>query len=201
MNKKYIRYIIMISCICITGMVYSCERNSSKIDLSVSQKTEMSDIEQSGQSSQESYEKICVHITGCVKNPGVYMLENGCRIYEAIMAAGGFDDGADEHFLNLAEMVYDGQKIRVYSMEETATADTNLGNVSGMQGEKNKLVNINTASKDILMTLPGIGESRAESIISYREKNGIFKSIEEIMQVSGIKEAAFEKIKDYICVK
>ena len=64
-----------------------------------------------------------------------------------------------------------------------------------------KLININTATKESLMTLPGIGESRAESIIAYREQNGYFSSVEDIMKVSGIKEAAFEKIKDYICIK
>ena len=142
---------------------------------------------------------ICVHIVGCVVNPGVYDVAEGSRIYEVVRLAGGFLPEADESYLNLASIVFDGQKIEVLSKEEAKTAKPF---VSATETETSKkLININTATKEELMQLAGIGESRALSIISYREKHGGFKKISDIMKVSGIKEAAFEKIKDYICTE
>lgn len=141
---------------------------------------------------------ICVHIAGFVVNPGVYNVAEGARIYEIVRLAGGFLPEADESYLNLASVVFDGQKIMVLSKEEAKTAKPFVSQID-KETEK-KLININTATKEELMQLSGIGESRALSIISYREKNGDFKKIEDIMKISGIKEAAFEKIKDYICV-
>ncbi|MBQ2980902.1 MAG: helix-hairpin-helix domain-containing protein [Lachnospiraceae bacterium] len=141
---------------------------------------------------------ICVHIAGFVVNPGVYNVAEGARIYEIVRLAGGFLPEADESYLNLASVVFDGQKIMVLSKEEAKTAKPFVSQID-KETEK-KLININTATKEELMQLSGIGESRALSIISYREKNGDFKKIEDIMKIPGIKEAAFEKIKDYICV-
>lgn len=141
---------------------------------------------------------ICVHIAGSVVNPGVYNVAEGARIYEIVRLAGGFLPEADESYLNLASVVFDGQKIMVLSKEEAKTAKPFVSQID-KETEK-KLININTATKEELMQLSGIGESRALSIISYREKNGDFKKIEDIMKIPGIKEAAFEKIKDYICV-
>lgn len=142
---------------------------------------------------------ICVHIIGYVTNPGVYDVKEGARIYEVIRLAGGFLPEADESYLNLASVVFDGQKIEVLSKEEAKTAKPFVD--SSLTETSKKLVNINTATKEELMQLPGIGESRALSIIAYRDKNGEFKKITDIMKISGIKEAAFEKIKDYICVE
>ena len=142
---------------------------------------------------------ICVHIVGYVVNPGVYDVREGTRIYEIISLAGGFLPDADESYLNLASVVFDGQKIQVMSKEEAKTAKPFVGAEDNETSKK--LININTATKEELMQLPGIGESRAISIISYRDKNGGFEKITDIMKISGIKEAAFDKIKDYICVE
>lgn len=154
-----------------------------------------------------------VHICGAVNVPGVYELPRGSRIYQAVDMAGGFLPEADQSFLNLARPVADGMKITVLTIQEAQTAvqDQGIsfpGNEAGLPGdgqtggalaEKIK-VNINTAGKEELMTLRGIGASRAEDIIAYREKHGSFQKIEDIMKVSGIKDAAFEKIKDDITV-
>lgn len=140
-------------------------------------------------------EAVCyVHVCGEVESPGVYGLPEDSRIYEAIEAAGGFTDEAAEETLNLAAKISDGMQILVYSRSEAET----LPEVSGA-GEAG-LVNLNTASKEELMTLKGIGESRAEDIIRYREEAGGFSAIEDIMKVPGIKEAGFQKIKDRITV-
>lgn len=151
-------------------------------------------------------ERFClVHICGAVNCPGVYPLPEGSRIYQAIEQAGGFLPEADQDFLNLAQPVGDGMKITVWTKQEAETAASGQGIIlSGKEelpGNPVKAkVNINTAGKEELMTLRGIGASRAEDIIAYREKHGSFQKIEDIMKVSGIKDAAFEKIKEDITV-
>lgn len=138
------------------------------------------------------YIGICVYVVGEVVNPGVYMLKDDARVCDAIDAAGGFTENAAKDYLNLASKISDGEKIVVYSIEQVQHSED--------MSEQSTLVNINTASADKLMTLPGIGQSRANDIIKYREKNGRFETIEDIMKVSGIKEAAFSKIEDLITV-
>lgn len=148
---------------------------------------------------------IYVYICGEVANPGVYELSEDSRIYEAVDAAGGFTENAACESINLASKVSDGMQITIYNKEEAASlpaGGTSAGKNSGqdqMSGSSS-LVNLNTATKEELMTLKGIGESKAEDIIRYREKSGGFKKIEDIMKISGIKEAGFQKIKDSITV-
>lgn len=139
-------------------------------------------------------DKICVYIVGEISCPGIYYMKDGSRLHDVVEAAGGFTEEAATEYINLASTVNDGEKIIVYSKLQIENNELILEEVS-------TLVNINTADVDRLMTLPGIGESKAKDIISYREKNGRFETIEDIMKVSGIKEAAYEKIKEYITVK
>ena len=184
----------------LAGLVYSCERNTDAV---IEIDTGLSDSEGIQQMpeniSTDGVNNIYVHITGYVNAPGVYMLPEGSRVFEAIRQAGGLVPDASEEYLNLAAVLTDGQKIVVLSKEEAETAEAFMGEAGMTGSDVGKIVNINTADKESLMTLPGIGESRAESIITYREKNGRFLKIEDIMNVSGIKQAAFEKLKDYIC--
>lgn len=151
----------------------------------------------------ESEPALLVHICGAVVNPGVYELAAGSRIYQLIELAGGFTADAAEGYLNLADSLYDGQKVVVPTIGEAADdpygeaeIPAQTGGASGDSG----LVNINTADKAKLMTLPGIGEARALAIIAWRTEHGAFQKTEDIMQVSGIKEAAYEKIKTLITV-
>lgn len=144
-----------------------------------------------------------VHVCGEVVNPGIYELPAGSRIYEAVKAAGGFTENAEEESVNLASPIEDGVQIRIYSKDEAETLAAGAAPFDGFEasGEgKEPVVNLNTATKEELMTLSGIGESRAEDIIRYREESGGFQNIEDIMKVSGIKDAAFQKIKDRITV-
>lgn len=140
-----------------------------------------------------------VHICGAVKEPGVYQLPEGSRIYQAVEMAGGLLPEADERYLNLAAMVADGMQITIYTKEEAATAVQSGGGMED-SGTYPSKIDINTAGKEALMTLKGIGESRAEAIIAYRKEHGPFKQIEDIMLVPGIKDGAFQKIKADITV-
>ncbi len=146
----------------------------------------------------EQPELVPVHVCGAVNNPGLYYLESECLKADALDMAGGFAPDAAVDYINLAEMVTYGEKIYfpyAYELED----GYNLN--QGMQDQTtNNLVNINTATKDELMTLPGIGESKADAIIKYREKNGPFQSIEDITKIPGIKEGVYNNIKEHIVV-
>ena len=176
-------------------------------------RTELSDA------SSEEAKTLVVHICGAVSAPGVYELPAGSRIIDAVETGGGFLPEADEACCNLAEEIVDGCQIYIMTKTESCadgqtekkagiqtspdsdmqTTDRNVRSNSATALE-NGLVNLNTADIAALMTLPGIGESRAKAIISYREQHGAFAQIEDIMKISGIKQAAFSKIKDKITV-
>jgi len=160
---------------------------------------------------------IRVYVCGAVENPCVVTLPLGSRAEDALLAAGGFAEGAAMEAVNLADWVADGQMLYIPSEEEAEEMNDRNGQNSGMDWNQgisgtgtysasgresdSGLVNINTADLETLTTLPGIGESRAADIIAYREKNGAFESCEDIMKVSGIKTSVYEKISDKITVK
>ena len=138
-----------------------------------------------------------------VERPGVYQVEEGSRVFQVVEEAGGFLEEAAPDYLNMADAVSDGMKLVVpYADElEAGQAYGETGQAAaGVFASGPAKININTADKAALMTLKGIGESRAEDIIRYREQNGGFQKIEDIMNVSGIKDASFEKIRDDITV-
>lgn len=162
------------------------------------------------EASRENEAALCyVYVCGKVQSPGVYTLPEGARIYEAVDLAGGFTDDAEESWLNLAEPVTDGMRLEVPSkaqakdlswQAQSQHAVTGNGDAGNSAAGQRGLVNLNTASLEELMTLKGIGASRAEDIIRYRKEAGGFTRIEDIMKVPGIKDAAFQKIKENITV-
>lgn len=151
----------------------------------------------------EAERLVAVYVCGAVKNSGVYYL-NASDIREtAIRLAGGFAENADDTYVNLAQKVTEGERIYVPTKEETAQGMNYETGVDGMQtsGEaESGKININTAGREELMTLPGIGESKADAILAYRETQGKFQSTDELMNISGIKEGVYNKIKDFIVV-
>ena len=144
---------------------------------------------------------IFVDIDGAVKNPGVYKVSEGTRLFQVIDLAGGLTEDASTDSLNRAEAVYDGQKITVYSSDtEGYSQDDTGGGVPAEKGITGGKVNINTADSVTLQTIPGIGPSKAARIIEYRESQGRFKKIDDIKNVTGIGDMTFENIKGYITV-
>lgn len=170
---------------------------------------------QSREKEESQPEKIYIHVCGAVESPGVYELEQGQRVCDAVRMAGGFAGDADEDYVNQAERLSDGAKLVIPTREQSAaekerqtaelglvepeTAETpqDSGETHG-SGEK---ININTASESELCQIPGVGTTRAAAIVAYREAHGAFQKTEDIMKVSGIKEGTFEKIKDSIRVE
>lgn len=190
--------IIFISC----GLIFSCSLRKETVDLdneAVSEEMKVSgfsDIDYGDDTAAETeQETICVYVCGNVKAPGIYYLDEGSRLFEAIDKAGGLNEEASDEALNLAENISDGMRIYVPSTDEV-NADINIG----FSDTSEKQININTASADELKSLSGIGDTRAEAIIQYREKEGAFKTIEDLMNVSGIGKASFDKLKDHIRV-
>lgn len=146
---------------------------------------------------EEREAPIRVYVCGAVANPGVVEIPQGSRVEDALEAAGGFAADAGQEAVNLADWVSDGQKLYFPTADEAL--ETGMQEPDGISASG--LVNINTADIATLCTLPGIGESRAKDIVSYREANGGFASCEDIMKVAGIKTAVYEKISDKITVK
>ena len=208
-NWDKIKIIATITFIILAGTVYSVStmikggKADDRIELvvtdsviSTSDEADSHFDSSDDSTKDDSNTDIYVHICGAVINPGVYQVPAGTRVYQALELAGGSSDDAYLSGINLADKLADGQK--VYIPAEGENAEGILSIDSG--GVQSVMININTASEAELMTLPGIGQSRAKDIINYRVKNGLFESIDDIMKVSGIKEAAFEKIKDLIKV-
>ncbi len=158
--------------------------------------------ETGGESSipEDIKEDLYVFVCGAVEEPGVYSLEEGMRVFEAINAAGGFNSEADQRALNLAETIRDGEQIYVPTVKETREGMTAPAVGGAKAAAEPGKININTAGAAELTTINGIGESRAADIIAYREQNGPFNSIEDIMKVPGIKDGMFARIKEQITV-
>ena len=163
------------------------------------QKEDTTEEMQYAEKSEETKEEfVYVHVCGAVAKEGVYVLTKGSRGIDAVQAAGGFTAEAATAYCNLAEVLADGIRLYIPTQKEVDAGTVPVGAVQEKQ--PTGMVNINTAEKEELMTLPGIGASKAESIIKYRAKVGRFQTIEELMNVSGIGESLFESLSDKITV-
>lgn len=166
--------------------------------------TEQSNSADSQTQEDKNEEDIYIHITGEVLSPGVIVLPKGSRIIDAIEKGGGVTENADLSKINLVYVLTDGQKLIIPSInDERNEIENNIitnGESNITQGESNGKgkVNINTASQTELETIEGVGPSLANKIIEYRKKNGRYKTIDELKNVSGIGESKYETIKERI---
>ncbi len=151
----------------------------------------------------EESQEIIVDVKGAVHAPGVYTMADHHRVIDAVKKAGGFSDEAEQNAVNLAKVVEDQMVIYIPKVgeEELQSTVLNEASVSAEEPETSEaLIDINHAQKEALMTLNGIGSSKADSILSYREEHGLFQTIEDIKKVSGIGDATYENLKDDITV-
>lgn len=159
---------------------------------------------------ESNIRKVIIDIKGMINNPGVYEVDSNLRVNDVIELAGGLKEGADTSNINLAKLVSDEMTIIIYSTEEVLEKfkqEVCICNCPYIQNDAcinsnndDNLININTAGIEELTTLTGIGDVKAEAIIKYRSEVGKFKTKEELLNVEGIGEALFEKIKDNITV-
>lgn len=185
-DKKTIFKIIILAIILISSLIIKCTaKPNTKV---IADDNKNKDVK-----TEKLEDNIIIDISGEIKNPGIYKMKGKVRLYEIIDKAGGLKEEANINFINQARYVKDGEKIIIPSSR----------NSQGMDKEsisnENNLVNINTASKEELLKLPGIGEVTAEKIINYRDNNN-FTKIEDLKNVNGIGIATYNKLKDLICV-
>lgn len=183
MKKEKIKFIVIAILILASGLIYSFFLSENKGKSGLILETE--NLESVSVSLED---EIYVYVCGQVEKPGVYLFKTGDRVCNAIEKAGGITSDGNIENINLADVLVDGQMIKIMSVDEITVSDDD------------GLVNINTATKEVLMSLPGIGETKAQGIITFRESSGSFSSIEDIMNVEGIKESLFSKIKEFIKV-
>ena len=203
-KKKKVKptYVIGVAVLLLLGVIYVAMNFFSGAS---TQGFEVQHDEVQAQETEESA-TIFVHVAGEVKNPGMVELASNERVAKAIELAGGATENAQLDSINLAKKCEDGEQITVPSKvaaesSGTASSDSSSSQASGASSSSsNGKVNINTADAAGLQQISGIGPSKAQKIIAYREQNGKFKSVEDLINVSGIGEKTLASIKDQICV-
>ena len=214
-HQKYFMYGFLLLFICMSFTIIYASFNSD-VKTVEPEVIALSDDEEKDEIITEAVETIFIDIKGEVENPGVYEMQLDDRVIDAVQMAGGFTDEATTDNVNLSKKLKDESVIIIPSYLKdyenvTIKNDYEIDiNDDIVQSEKNEsdekiesssnLININTASVVELMSLDGIGESKAKAIIEYRDINGDFENILDIKNVSGIGESIYEKIKDYITV-
>ena len=191
-NYKTVGIIVVIVLISVF-LIFSYARGGRE-DLIKNNSEDIFLEEEQQEGTEINKKEIVVEIKGEIKNPDVYWVKEESIIEDLILIAGGLTEEADIESINRAEMLKNHQSIVIPNKNEQKT----VGKISN--SGKNNLVNINTASVNELDSLPGIGASRAEDIVKYREDNNGFKSIEEIKNITGIGESIYEKLKDKITI-
>lgn len=185
-DKKTVFKIIILAIILISSLIIKCTaKPNTKV---IADDNKNKDVK-----TEKLEDNIIIDISGEIKNPGLYKMKGKVRLYEIIDKAGGLKEEANINSINQARYVKDGEKIIIPSSRNSQGVDKE--SISN----ENNLVNINTASKEELLKLPGIGEVTAEKIINYRDNNN-FTKIEDLKNVNGIGTATYNKLKDLICV-
>ncbi|MDO5519632.1 MAG: helix-hairpin-helix domain-containing protein [bacterium] len=226
MKKRLVKLLLVLTFLGATGIFYSCENSNQAASVfdtkestapsatAAAKESKSNDTKETvSETAKTTLQDICVYVCGQVKKPGVYTVKPGARVNDVVKMAGGLTKDAYSEGVNLAKTVSDEEQLYIPSKKEaksgnyptqtadktdsTEKSDTKMSQKSGNTGK----ININTASKEELKSLPGIGDSKAESIISYRETNGSFATVEDLMKITGIKSGVFTKIKEYITVE
>jgi len=204
-NQEKITIILLLIVIIIGGGIILYKNINSEDNFTINRASGNSE---NTSAMQIEIPSVIIHLTGAVNNPGVYQLKSTDRVVDAVKIAGGETEEANLDLINLAALLKDGQKIiipyKIYSENGEESNESINNNVEIRYSSPSSLsgkININTANSTILQSLPGIGPVLSERIIEYRNQNGLFGVIDDIMNVSGIAEKKFEGIKDLICAQ
>lgn len=221
MNKKINIIVILISSFIIIGTItYKLNLNTQDEVYIVSENEE--NIEEDNIKIEKDYEtnniennieyknkentiskNVTIYVSGEVNNPGIVTIESDKRLYDAVEKLGGVTQNADLNRINLAIKINDEEHYIIPKIGEDniISQDISVNNIDTIKNEQTSKININTATIEELDNLPGVGEATANKILTYREENGMFKSIEEIKNVNGIGEKKYIDIKDKICIE
>ncbi|MCM3413036.1 helix-hairpin-helix domain-containing protein [Metabacillus litoralis] len=205
--QKYKKWIILlVSLLAVTILYYyffniqaSSELVTTNVEGAYMETSVPDETTKGEQKTSENSEAstIVIDVKGAVQTPGVYEISANARVHEIIEKAGGLSDQADEAAVNLASSLEDGMVVYIPQIGENKE---NPFQTTNEDKDSPKKININLATSEELQTLSGIGPAKAEAIISYREENGQFKSIEGLLEVSGIGEKSLEKLKEEVTV-
>ena len=188
MYKKSMLVLLILLAAAGGGMMYGSYSQEQAVTLDAADSKKMT----------EPAAGITVYVTGAVNKPGVVTVNEGARTADAVNACGGLLPTADREHINMAQVLKDGQQVKV--PERSGDSAKRAEGKQGGKADGSGLVNINTADEKELDTLPGIGPAMAKRIIEYRETEGSFQQIEDIKKIRGIGEAKFDKMKDKICI-
>jgi len=193
-RRKKIILIVGLALVMIVGSFYSFWQKNS-----VSEHVTTGEVMKGAKGNEEKSNEIVIYISGAVNKPGVFKLAQNARVIDAVTLAGGLTPEADVTKTNMAQLVKDGMHINVVAKAPvsqsngTSTPPVSIGKGQGM-------ININSADKTALDTLPGVGPALAERIVEYRQTNGGFSDIEGLKKVPGVSSSKFEKMKDKITI-
>lgn len=191
---------LIVVCLCVPS--FMCGEDAEAFEITSSPESGV-EHEVTDPAGAESVESLYVHVTGAVNKPGICTVAEGSRVADAIEAAGGARDDASLESLNLARSLVDGEQIRVPTFDEAASPGSSTGDVANSESSAinaDGRININTATSQELQSLSGIGQSKAEKIIAYRDSHGAFESIDDLVNVNGIGEKTLDSIRDSIRV-
>lgn len=190
-----------------TFLIFSQPAKSDQTGLTDFSQTEQTSsssnlVEETSTEASEEPTQLVVDVKGAVVKPGLYTLEAGARVNDAVEAAGGLTSQADPKSINLAQKLSDEAVVYVASKDEniSVVASTTASSAMSQEEKNTNLVNLNTATEADLQTISGIGAKRAADIIAYREANGGFKSVDDLNNVSGIGDKTMESIRPYVTV-
>ncbi len=204
-NAQIAKWLVLSALVAaVDAGVFSCGKAPEPVAIleeqNASRQIEPADVQAEAEDSGEEEtvpETVCVFVCGQVAREGVYEFPKGTRVYEAVEAAGGFLPDADTSYVNQALVLTDGEKL--YIPDRSESAEWSSGEQAGSPGTGK--VDLNTADRSMLETLPGIGPGKAQAILNYRQEHGRFNAAEDLMKVPGIKQASYDKLKDYIIVR
>lgn len=211
-NRKYIILFLCICLLIVCGFYYIFVGNNNSQDIVIAE-----EFEEQTTTKEVINDNIFVDVKGAVKKPGVYELTTHDKVVDAINKAGGLTSSAVTKNINLSKKLTNEMVIYVFTKKELTTTSVSIKNDNECKcevveinnciqkeeeknNELNNKININTAAKEQLIILDGIGDAKADAIIKYRDDNGLFKSIEDILNISGISKTIYEKIKDNITI-
>lgn len=198
--------IVIVTSFLLVNQVAPAADQTNLANLSLTEQTQSSSAssESSKPSSSQESSQLVVDVKGAVKNPGLYTLDNGSRVNDAVMAAGGLTTEADPKSINLAQKITDEAVVYVAHRDEQISVVPSNNTSSAISQNQDKteagLVNLNTATEADLQTISGVGAKRAADIIAYREANGGFKTVDDLNNVSGIGDKTLESIRPYVTV-
>lgn len=200
--SKIILFLKSVLCGALVVCLIGCGK-----DTAYYMENELSEVPSTEQAQEDSLVKeqkedakndIYVYVCGQIQTPGVYILPEGSRVCDLFTTAGGFTEQAAKDYWNQARLLKDGEMIYVPTKEEAKNRLPEGESTAKDTTSTQKKININTASKEELLTIPGVGEAKASAILTYREEHGGFSSIEDLKKVDGIKDGVFSKMKDYV---